>query len=120
MRPDLLPLAELVELGARRDQHLAGPVADLGEEDAGGFAVGEEDADGLAGHSRLPALMTRLIACAGAVRFCQNGLFVTVTTPGVLDAAPSRAYRRVRGWELRSGPRPPSSGRRTSPAPSTR
>ena len=48
--PDLLPLAELVELGARRDQHLAGPVADLGEEDAGGLAVGEEDADGLAVH----------------------------------------------------------------------
>ena len=46
----LLPLAELVELGARRNQHLAGPVADLGEEDAGGLAVGEEDADGLAGH----------------------------------------------------------------------
>lgn len=46
--PDLLPLAELVELGARRDQHLAGPVADFGEEDAGGLAVGEVDADGLA------------------------------------------------------------------------
>jgi len=45
--PDLLPLAELVELGARRDQHLAGPVADLGEEDAGGLAVGEKDAEGL-------------------------------------------------------------------------
>lgn len=41
--PDILPLAELVELGARRDQHLAGPVADLGEEDAGGLAVGEEE-----------------------------------------------------------------------------
>jgi len=48
--PDLLPLAELVELGARRDQHLAGLVADLGKKNAGGLAVGEEDADGLAGH----------------------------------------------------------------------
>ena len=50
MRRTFLPLAGLVELGARRDQHLAGPVADLGEEDAGGLAVGEEDMDGLAGH----------------------------------------------------------------------
>ena len=49
--PHLLPLAELVELGTRRDQHLAGPVADLDEEDAGGLAVGEEDADGLAGQA---------------------------------------------------------------------
>ena len=37
--PGLLPLAELVELGARRDQHLAGPVADLGEEERGGLAA---------------------------------------------------------------------------------
>jgi hypothetical protein len=36
--PDVLPLAELIELGARCDQHLAGPVADLGEDDAGGLA----------------------------------------------------------------------------------
>ena len=57
--PDLLPLAELVELEARRDQHLAGPVADLGEEDAGGLAVGEEDANGLAVHAPEPTARPR-------------------------------------------------------------
>src|SRR5665647_3503455 len=60
--PYLLPLAELVELGARRDQHLAGPVADLGEEDAGGLAVGEEDADGLAVHLAAPRKDARFVA----------------------------------------------------------
>jgi len=82
--PYLFPLAELVELGARRDQHLAGPAADLGEEDAGGLAVGEEDADGLAVHSRLPALMTRLNAYVQAVGLGHNVLFARVTTPGAL------------------------------------
>src|SRR5665647_2037373 len=55
--PYLLPLSELVELGTRRGQHLAGPVADLGEEDAGGLAVGEEDAGGRTGHDTDPPFM---------------------------------------------------------------
>lgn len=53
-----------VELGKWRDQHIAGSVADLGKEDADGLTVGEEDADGPAGHcqfrpiSRALATMT--------------------------------------------------------------
>jgi len=37
--PGLLSLAELVELGVRSDEHFAGPVADLGEEERGGLAA---------------------------------------------------------------------------------
>ena len=53
-----------VELGKWRDQHIAGPFADLGKEDADGLTVGEEDAGGPAGYcqfqpiSRAVATMT--------------------------------------------------------------
>jgi len=60
------------------------------------------------------------MSCGKDVGLGHNQRFVRLTTLGVLDTAPAPAYLWVRGWELRSGPRPLALGRMTSPAPSTR